>query len=283
MECISWENIRASITDGATKTIGFTKNNKNHRIHNPVVKRLSNQQKELRFRISSTVNNEKVRELKTQRNGILHDIANMLNEDKNCELDNLASEINKCHNDNTKMYQAIKFINRKPLQNLMVHDKADRNVTEPNAVYKIIKDHFKANFNDPKESKLEPFTGNPRPLDTPIIKDEVAKSIHKLQNKRAPGYDQIPPELLKYAPTELHDLITESLNNIFAKHKHINVGHGLLTAMQKPGKPNGLTKTLRPVILLIMLRKAISNTVLTRIQPKCLSSRQKHFRHSMVP
>ena len=31
MECISLENILASITDAATKTIGFTKNNKNHR------------------------------------------------------------------------------------------------------------------------------------------------------------------------------------------------------------------------------------------------------------
>ena len=138
MECTSWENIRGSITDAATKTIGFTKNNKNHRIYNPVAERLSKQQKELRLRISSTVNTEKVRELKTQRNRKLHDIANMLNEDTNRELDNLASEIDKCHNDNTKMYQAIKFINRKPLQNLMVHGKAGRNVTELNAVYNII-------------------------------------------------------------------------------------------------------------------------------------------------
>ena len=120
MECISWENIRASIADAETKAIGFIKNNKNHRIQNPVVERLSNQQKELRLRISSTVNNEKMRELKTQCNRILHDIAKMLNEDMNCELDNLASEINKYHNDNTKMDQAIKFINRKLLENLMV-------------------------------------------------------------------------------------------------------------------------------------------------------------------
>ena len=134
-------------------------------------------------------------ELKTQRNRILHDITNILNEDKNRELDNLAPEIDKCHNDNTKMYRAIKFINRKPLQNLIVHDKAGRNVTESNTVYKIIRDHFKAQFNDPTESKLEPFIGNPRLLDTPIINDEVAKSIHKLRNNRAPGYDQIPPEL----------------------------------------------------------------------------------------
>ena len=99
MECNSWENIWASITDAATKTIGFTKNNKKHRIHSPAVERLSNQQKGLLLRISFTVNNEKVIELKTQRNRVLHDIDNILNEDKNRELDDLASEIGKCHND----------------------------------------------------------------------------------------------------------------------------------------------------------------------------------------
>ena len=138
---------------------------------------VSNQQKEFRLRIGSTVNNEKVRELKKQCNRI-YDIANMLNENKNREIDILASEIGKHHNDNTKMYQVIKCINRKPLQNLMVHGKAGRNVTEPNAVYSFIRDHFKAHFSDPKESKLESFISNPRPLDTPITKDEVVKSIH---------------------------------------------------------------------------------------------------------
>ena len=106
-----------------------------------------------------------------QLNGILHHIANMLNEDKNCELDNLASEKDKFLNDNTKLYQAIKFFNRKPLQNLTVQDKAARNFTEPNKVFNIVRDHLKAHFNDPKESKLEPFIGNPRPLDTPITED----------------------------------------------------------------------------------------------------------------
>ena len=82
---------------------------------------------------------------------------------------NQASETDKCHNNNTKLYQAIKFMNRKPLRNL-IRDKSGRNVTKPNAVYNI-RDHFKAHINDLKEPKLEPFIGNPRPLDTPITTD----------------------------------------------------------------------------------------------------------------
>ena len=144
MECTSWENIQATIIDAAMKTIGLTKNNKKHGIHNPVVECLLNQQKELSLRISSTVNNEKVRDLKTQRKRIFHDTANVLNEEKNREIDNLTSEIDKCHNDNTKIYQEIKFINKKHLQNLLVHSKAGINVTTPNVVYSIIRKHFKS-------------------------------------------------------------------------------------------------------------------------------------------
>ena len=84
----------------------------------------------------------------------------------------------------------------------------------------------------------------------------------------------------------MHDLIAESLNNIFTKHEYINVGHGLLTALQKPGTPKGPTKSLRPMILLIMLRKAISNIVLTRIQPtveEYLSHSQIAYRHGRSP
>ena len=62
MECALWENIRANITDAATKTICFTKNNKMYRMHNPVVERLSNQYKEFCLRISSIVHSQKFQE-----------------------------------------------------------------------------------------------------------------------------------------------------------------------------------------------------------------------------
>ena len=46
----------------------------------------------------------------------------------------VSSEIDKFYNNNTKMYQAVKLINKKPLPNLMVHDKASQNFIELNAV-----------------------------------------------------------------------------------------------------------------------------------------------------
>ena len=76
----------------------------------------------------------------------------------------------------------------------------------------------------------------------------MTKTIHKLRNNRTPGYDQISPKLLKYVPTEFHDLIAESTNNIFTKHEHVNVNYEMLTLLREPGKPKGPTKCRRPVI-----------------------------------
>ena len=99
----------------------------------------------------------------------------------------------------------------------------------------------------------------------------------------------MPPDLPKYAPPEVHDLIAESSSNIFAKHEYTNVGHGLLIVLQKPRKPRRPTKSLHPLILLIMIQKVISNIVLFGIQitakkmpltlPTCLLSRRKHLGH----
>ena len=109
----------------------------------------------------------------------------------------------------------------------MVHGKAGENVAEPNAVYNIIADHFKVHYCESQESKLGTFVGNIRPLDT---KNEVVKKHSQTLKQQSSWIWSNTPELLKYDPTELYDLIAESLNNIFAKHKYINVGHKLLTA-----------------------------------------------------
>ena len=276
-----WKNIEESITNAATEAVGFTKKIRNNRAYNPQVEQLSIRQKQLRLQISNTNDVVKAKELKQERNNILHNIANILNEEKNRELDQMATNIDANYHNNTKMYQAVKLLKRKPIQNPFIHDKNGRNVTKPNEIHDIIREHFQSHFNDPKEPTLQPFTGEPRSLNTQITVEEVSRSVKKLHNNRAAGYDKISPELFKYAPPILNEKITQIFNNIFNYHENVNVSHGILAVLQKPGKPKGPTKNLRPVILLIMLRKVLSSIVLFRIQPKVdafLSQSQSAYR-----
>ena len=121
----------------------------------------------------------------------------------------------------------------------------------------------------------------PRKLIHPISNEEVTKSISKLNNNRSAGYDTITAELIKCGPEILQSIIKTILNNCFEQHKQIDIGKGILVALQKPGKPKGPVKNLRPVILLPIIRKILSNIVLQRIKPKVekyLSPSQSAYR-----
>ena len=109
---------------------------------------------------------------------------------------------------------------------------------------------------------------NKHQLENEISNDEVKKSISKLNNNRAPGYDKITAEMIKYGPEELHQKITTILNNCVSNNIDIKTGFGLLAPLQKPGKTRGPVINLRPVILLPIIRKILSNVVLSRIKPK---------------
>ena len=105
-------------------------------------------------------------------------------------------------------------------------------------------------------------------LEHEITLDEVTKSIMKLNNNRAPGYDKITAEMIKYGPEELHQKITSILNNCISNNLDINTGFGHFAPQQKQGKIKGPVKNLRPVILLPVIRKILSNNILARIKPK---------------
>ena len=64
-------------------------------------------------------------------------------------------------------------------------------------------------------------------------------------------------------------------------HELLDIGKGVLILVQKPGKPTGPLTSLRPIVLLSVLRKTLSLIVLSRIAPKVdeyLSSSQSGFR-----
>ena len=102
-----------------------------------------------------------------------------------------------------------------------------------------------------------------------------------VKNNRAPGEDEISGELLKYGTPTLHGSIANVLNRVFEEHESLKINSGELIALQKPGKPKGQPKNLRPITLLNTIRKALSITTLHRIRPcteEYLSHSQSGFR-----
>ena len=89
----------------------------------------------------------------------------------------------------------------------------------------------------------------------------------KLKNNRSCGPDEIPNELLNYAGPSFCREFSDIINQSFESNTYIKeIGESILTPLQKPGKPLGPVKSLRPLNLLNGIRKIISVLTLNRIQ-----------------
>ena len=154
-------------------------------------------------------------------------------------------------------------------------------VTTPNEILRLTTEYFKDKFQKKDVEKIQPFTGKPRALTKQITSEEIYKNFKKLNNNRATGEDGIPGELLKYSPKEVHEYVAKMINDMFITHETLNINNGNVITLEKPGKPKGPRKNLRPVTLLNTIRKAISLCTLYRSREKIekyLSANQSGFR-----
>ena len=112
------------------------------------------------------------------------------------------------------------------------------------------------------------YVRKPKPLNNPISHDEVAFGIKKLKNNKAQGPDGLSAEMFKYAPNEFSRHLAVIYNYEIANQIHMKVGEGELIPLQKPGKPKGPKKSLRPIVLLPIKRKILAGITQMRILPK---------------
>ena len=76
----------------------------------------------------------------------------------------------------------------------------------------------------------------------------------------------MPAELIKVAPQIVHEEIAVILNTAAETGKcPIEIKKGHLLPLPKPKKPQGPCKSLRPIILLSVLRKILAVAVVQRV------------------
>ena len=165
------------------------------------------------------------------------------------------------------MFEAVRTLtSSKPCQTVVIHNSDGHVIASDGDKADAIKDYFEQQFTR-NEPPLNPFDGPPRPLNTPITSDEVLSALSKLKNNRACGPDNLPNELLKYAGESFATMFADIINECFETNTYIKaIGESILTPLQKPGKPKGPPKSLRPLNLLNGIRKILSVIGLTRTQ-----------------
>lgn len=111
--------------------------------------------------------------------------------------------------------------------------------------------------------------------------EELQHAFKRLRNGRATRPNTLPAELLKYNVANLARPLADHLNHGFKTGDQIHLREGILLGLLKPNNPAGQCASLRPIVLLNIIRKAISLVVLRRISPKVeafLSPHQCGFR-----
>ena len=264
-------NLLKCMETSAAKTVGVLKNSSNHRHHteDPLIVELSEKQKALRLRIYQDGKSEDRTNLRKQRNNILRNISKRLKELEIMKADTLANEISST-DECRKMFRAARALKiGKSVPSLSVHNADGHFVATDKGKADTISEWFRKQFTDPEGEQLDPFLGDPRPLEVPIKEDEVKKAITTLKNGCSSGPDGISNELFKYGSDIISPVIAPIINSAFEHHHPIEaVGQGTLIALPKPKKPPGPPANLRPIVLLNSIRKILSTVTLHRIRDK---------------
>ena len=216
---------------------------------------LSDMQRNVQKQIESATNEETKFRLKIYRNRIMMEIHREKKLEENVKVRTFIQPLINNQNENQRMYEAVKKnINKmrpmRPKQPSVI--KSDEGLTTNGETQtKIIAKYFTDIF----WKDAEPMPDlRPTKISNPFTSNEIKKAVSKMKMNKSPGCDEIPVELIMYAPDCVYQSIAEIFNQIASDGdcpKEIN--HGILVPLQKPGKPRGPASNLRPIILLSTL------------------------------
>jgi len=134
---------------------------------------------------------------------------NILKRDENERINRTIKDLERIPHNNTKMYEAVKNINRmEPQQPLLIRGENGL-TTNSTEQAKIVAEHFRNTF----FKNAEPMDNIPEtPIRTPFTVIEINKAVNKIKNKN-PGYDEIL-ELIKHSPLVIFQTIANIYNNM---------------------------------------------------------------------
>ena len=200
-----------------------------------------------------TTNETRREELQTERNRVLTNIHNLVKQEEIKRIERQIEEIENTKDNSTRMFKTIKDLNKmKPKTPLLIKNDNQFTANE-NEQANLIAEYFKTQFCKNQPSALPDI--EPTEMRTPFTEHEIKNSIKCLRNNKSKGKDGVKAELLKYGADEIRKEIAQVFHEIARTGEYPKeLVQGVITSIQKPGKPKGPISNLRPITLLSMLR-----------------------------
>ena len=122
------------------------------------------------------------------------------------KVENCLKEIENNKNDSSRMFRAIKEIQRqKPKIPLLIKTETGGFTINKKEQAEIIAAHFEKQFSK-NTQVLKNIHSQPTAINQPFTAGEIKSAIRSLRNNRSAGDDQIKAEALKFVPNILHKL-----------------------------------------------------------------------------
>ena len=256
----SWKRISQTCKETAKEILGLKEPNK-RQSSSKMVLELSAKQKKLRDDGESTRNKDHRIQIKRERNKTFKALQKQLRIEKDNKLDLELKDIERYKDDSNKCHQAIRKVrSHKPKKPLNIFDNNHNRVTSQDDQLTIITEYFSKLFaSDDQPEKITPVKIEPE-----YTAEEIESAARKLKNNKATGRDEIHAEFIKYGSPELYYQIAQLLNITSQTGDYPEeIRRGILNPLSKPPKKEEKVN-VRPIILLSVLRKIITITLIDR-------------------
>ena len=258
-----------SMRSAATESVGVLKKNRlRHHSDDEELKELVDKRHALRQQLNSNQSSDRSR-LRSSINQLTNMIQKKIVELQSAEADQVCSDITNT-TDSRRMFEAVRSLKKTKSSHtsIGVHDEQGCLIATDEKKAAVVREYLEKQLTQ-DEPPLQPFVGPPRPLDNPFTAQEIEAAARSLRNGRANGPDGIPNELLKYSTNAVHTRFAEIMNKSFETNVYLDpIGQANITPLQKPNKPVGPLKSLRPLTLSNAVRKILSMATLKRIEAK---------------
>jgi hypothetical protein len=185
----------------------------------------------------------------------------------NAIIDSKVEEVEK-YKDCARMFKATKQLISQTKASITVHDHNGRTLTNNLSKIRRMSEWFQSQLNQPTAQALTSEDIPKGPLSYPITDHEVKDALQRLNNNRASGPDEVAGELWKYCTDIVCAPLADIFNQALEEGQPLDLGEGILIPLQKPNKQKGPLTSIRPIVLLSTIRKALSLIVLSRISER---------------
>ena len=211
-----FDTVKAS----AETTVGLVKKRSRHQSNDDLVKELAKERQTLILQLNNNESRDRTT-LRANINRKKNEIQKRLKTLREAAADELYATIRNTH-ESRQMFEAVRSVNNsKPTTGIGVHDENGCLIATDEGKAEVIRAYLEQQFTR-DESPLEPFEGDPRPLNRPFTGTEIELATKSLKNGRANGPDGIPNELLKYSTSAVHNTFANIVNRSFETNCYLN-------------------------------------------------------------